>query len=198
MIIALAPVSTGVFCFANMAAVLWSDCCCPCKHTDTAVFTCKHVDLHRAKSRKCCFWGRNCHSDLNLLQNPRTVTTKATNQEPVAKVVLLKVEENKRLYYAKLLCKHFPRCTHNWGLVAEEVDGIQAFTLQQIQTQPLVPALRKNIETDESTWKTTNRSLWSAAAELYPAHLQTVCFLHNNLCINAENKQWIHCLFVGI
>lgn len=116
------------------------------------------------------------------------MTTKVTNQEPVAKVVLLNVEENKRLHRARLLCKHFQRRTHNWGLVAEEVDGIQAFALQQIQTQPLVPALRENIETDESTWKTTGRPLRSAAAELYPAHLQTVCFWRNDLCINAENK----------
>lgn len=52
--------------FANMAAVIkvfsWI--------VAVAVFTCKHVDLQRAKSRKCCcLRHKKCRSGLNLLQN---------------------------------------------------------------------------------------------------------------------------------
>lgn len=43
------------------------------------------------------------------------------------------------------------RWTYICGLVAKEVDSVQAFTLQKLETQSLVPALRKNIKTDETT-----------------------------------------------
>lgn len=41
--------------------------------------------------------------------------------------------------------------THVWGLIAEEVDGIQAFPLYQVQTQSLVPALWEDVKADETT-----------------------------------------------
>lgn len=42
--------------------------------------------------------------------------------------------------------------TYRRGLVAKEVDGVQAFPLQQFQTQSLVPALWEYVEADETTW----------------------------------------------
>ncbi|KAG7216254.1 hypothetical protein INR49_029106 [Caranx melampygus] len=50
-----------------------------------------------------------------------------------------------------LLILNFQRQTYIRGLIAEEIDGVQAFTLQQLQTQSLVPALRKNVKADETT-----------------------------------------------
>lgn len=41
--------------------------------------------------------------------------------------------------------------TYIRGLVAKEVDSVQAFTLQQLQTQSLVPALWKDVEADKTT-----------------------------------------------
>lgn len=80
------------------------------------------------------------------------------------------------------------RFTYVWGLIAEEVDLIQPFPLQQVQTQGLVPALWKDVKTDEAACVKMDERVPRYYRWIRLPRPQRFVLFYNKMCFNQSSQ----------